>query len=429
MNFFTRVTSAIFTKAAVSLSSPIISAVFAGRGGGSYSGPGTLRYPDAVERAYKAIVWVNRCINEIGTAVGSVSWKAYREEKSGTLTPMPNHQLEVLMEKPNPHMSAKEFFSLWAAHLHLGGSSYWETVFVQGKPFNLYPIRPDWMTPQPDPIKYLKGYRLDTGQGKKLDFEPQNILWFRFIDPLNDYAGLSPIQSAARTIDTERSIVSWNQTYFDNAGVPSGVLKVPASILLDEEQKDIESRLREQLTANNRNTPLVLWGGMEWSAMGVTAKDADFLSQKKINKYEICAIMGVPPQIVGANEDPTYSNYAVARLSFWEDKIIPLVDWLKAKVNNAFAPYFNDGVMLLPDLSEVPAMREAFGQKIEQAGKLYTMGVPFNQINQRLRLGFDKLPWGDVWWAPANLMPISDGQALVQPGDGELVDNGNADGE
>ena len=49
------------------------------------------------------------------------------------------------------------------------------------------------------------------------------------------------------------------------------------------------------------------------------------------------------------------------------------------------------------------------------------MGVPFNQINQQLELGFDNIPGGDIGYLPMNLLPA--GMTAQEPG-GEESDEG-----
>ena len=42
-------------------------------------------------------------------------------------------------------------------------------------------------------------------------------------------------------------------------------------------------------------------------------------------------------------------------------------------------------------------------------------GLPFNQINQQLELGFDDIPGGDIGWLPMSMLPA--GMALPGPGE------------
>jgi HK97 family phage portal protein len=384
-----------------------------GSSSGLFGGKGDFTYKEAVTEGYKQLVWVYRCNRSIGEAVASVPWKAYKKANDGTETPLPGHPLEVLMEKPNPYYSRKEFFECWATTLGLAGESFWEVVYVAGVPFQLFPLRPDWMKIKPHPTNYIDRYELDTGQGKPIKYKPVHIIHMKYVDPLNEYRGQSPLTAAARTVQTENSAVKWNKTILDNSAVPSGILNVPAQVLQVQQKAEILESLEDGFSGDELHKPMVLWGGMTWEQMGLNQKDMEFLAQRNVNKYEICAIYGVPPQVIGAQEDPTYSNYSVARLSFWEDNIMGMLEWIKSKVNTRLAPFFGDDIVIRYDLSEVPAMRQAFGEKMEQAELLVKMGYPINMVNERLRLGLPKVEWGDVAWMPATLQPISSAEAPV----------------
>lgn len=383
----------------------IFSLAYTSGGRLSGSGGGTLKFSDAVAKGYKGLVWVHRCVSEIGQAVGSVPWKTYRMRSDGTKIQIPGHELGQLIEKPNPYYDRRDLMSSWAIYLSLSGNAYWEIVHVDSKPKELYSLRPDWLTPIPDPIRYIRGYALDAGRGNTNEFTVEEMMHFKYLDPLNEYVGMSPLQAAQRTMETEEAAVNWNKSVFDNAAMPGGFLKVPGQLTKPQRQK-LEEDLAREFSGSNLGKPMLLWGGLEWQKMSMDQKDLDWLKQRHLNKYEICAILGVPPQIVGANEDPTYANYDIARTAFWEDTIIPLLEWLQAKINNTLAPYWGKDIVAGYDISDVPAMRKSFQQKVETAKTLFMMGYPPNAINRRLTLGFDDLPWGDVWWANMNLMPV-----------------------
>lgn len=60
------------------------------------------------------------------------------------------------------------------------------------------------------------------------------------------------------------------------------------------------------------------------------------------------------------------------------------------------------------DLTSIEALREDFGAKLDQAQKAQAMGVPFNQVNDRLDLGFEKLEGdaGETSFISGSLTPI-----------------------
>lgn len=392
---------------------------------------GAMNYQEAVKEGYSALTWVYRCIRKRGEAIGSVPWKTFRVGSDGTSTPLPNHPLEKLVNRPNPYQDRKEFFEQFSTYLDLSGNNYIEVVYGNNGtlPLQLFNLRPDWTKPKPNPYTYISGYEFSPAGRGKIQLLPKDVIHFKYLDPLNEYVGMSPITAAARTLESENAILGWNKSLLDNNGMPGGLLKIPAQTLVKEERQELQAEVEVEFTGENRHRPMILWGGMEWQQLGLSQKDMDFLLQRRSNKYEVCAILGVPPQVVGANEDPTYSNYSVARLSFWEDVIILMLDWIKARFNMILAPMFGPDIILDYDVSDVPAFRESFLQKVKAAEILYKMLWPINAINTRLGLGFDPVPWGDTAYLPSSMVPADGVGSTNLPGPGEDAPEGEEEPE
>lgn len=403
-----------FGKAEGSQALSAVSVLFQnGKGAGLF---GKLKYTEAVESGYKSLVWVYRCVKKRGENLGSVPWKVRQRLSDGTYRPLPGHPLEALMNRPNPYTDRKEFFEGWSTYLDLSGNCYIEVVFAGGKPVQLYTLRPDWMTPIPNAETLVDHYDLKLPNRKPIPMDPREVMHFKYIDPLNELIGLSPLEAASRTVQSDNAIVNWNRAILDNNAVPGGILTVPAQTLLNEDRKILQEEIEAEFGAANRGRPMILWGGMDWKQLGLTQRQLDFLEQRRLNKYEVCAIYGVPPQIIGANEDPTYSNWKIARLSWWEDSLIPTLDWAATRFNQRLSPYFGPDIELYYDISDVPAMRDSFMMKVDTAEKLHKMSWPINAINDRLNLGFDHVSWGDSAWMPASMVPVGETGSLSNPG-------------
>lgn len=381
-----------------------------GKSGSRYSSVGeTMTFAEASKKGYKSLTWVRRCINVIGDALGSVPWKVYKQLPDGRLREIVNHPLAKLLNQPNQFFTRKEFYFALSAQLNLCGNSFLEIVSVNKKPFEMFLLDPTKIKPVPDLQTYLDHYLADPGPGHEAIKLPiADVMHFKYYDPENQYVGCSPLSSARKTVDLEHAAITWNQGIFDNSAVPGGILKVPANTLRPQERAKLKEEVETGFTKENIGKPMILWGGMEWESITLSQQDIEFLRQRQVNKYEICAVFGVPPQMVGANEDPTYANYDVARQSFWEDRIIPELDWLQIMFQNKLAPYYGTDLLVMPDISGIPALQKSFAQKVDTARTMYTMGYPANELNRRLKLGMADLKWGDVWWAPMNMMPVDD---------------------
>ena len=51
-------------------------------------------------------------------------------------------------------------------------------------------------------------------------------------------------------------------------------------------------------------------------------------------------------------------------------------------------------------------MQQARRDRLAAAKTGFDMGIPFNELNRVLDLGFSPLPWGDSGYLPANLQTL-----------------------
>jgi HK97 family phage portal protein len=218
-------------------------------------------------------------------------------------------------------------------------------------------------------------------------------------------------------MEIDSAAISWNKALLDNAAVPGGVFKIPVAHMATNQRSELKAAIAEEYTGENRFQAMILWGGVEWTQMGLGPADMQYLNQREVNKYEICGILGVPPMVVGATQDPTYANYEVGRLAWWEDGIIPLLEWIRNKVNAQIAPSFGPNIRIHYDLSRTPAMRKALSEAVASGYKMWQMGWPINAINKRFGLGMDDVPWGDKAYLQINMAPIDE---LQGPGNPDL---------
>jgi HK97 family phage portal protein len=243
-------------------------------------------------------------------------------------------------------------------------------------------------------------------QGQEI--EPARIVHFKYYDPLNPYVGVSPISSAYRSLYAEEGAAEWNQALLDNYAQPSGILSTDATLVPDDRNSLREELLREY-TGAERFNPMVLWGGLKWQQLTLNPVDMQFLEQKNQNKEEICAILNTPAILVGAVADPNHSNAGHARLSFWEDRVDPVLTSIQSKLDAELVkPYYGEDLELRYDISNVPAFRKALAEKANIAKVFVGMGFPANDVNDKLRLGLEPTPWGDVAWMPSTVMPVDE---------------------
>jgi len=131
----------------------------------------------------------------------------------------------------------------------------------------------------------------------------------------------------------------------------------------------------------------------------------DFVNSRKSVWTEIAAAFGVPLSAIGFTENVNLANADAMNKQLWEATIIPQLDLIMQQLNSQLAVEFGVNVEICYDLSNITALQEAYDKKLENAKRLFDMGVPFDVINERLELGFESFTGSDTGYLQSSLLP------------------------
>lgn len=317
---------------------------------------------------------VHRAVRMIAENAATVPWLLYEGDVE-----LETHPLLTLLGAPNPHESGVVMFETLYAYLQLSGNAFLEAV-GEGEVSALYALRPDRMTAVggADGWPEAYAYQVDGQVVRYLqtgEHSEQPILHLKLFHPLDDHGGLPPLEAAAAALDLHNAGSAWNKALLDNGARPSGALIYQGANgepnLSDAQFERLKGELeREYQGAANAGRPLVLEGGLSWSAMSLSPQDMDFINARHIAAREIALAFGVPPMLLGIPGDNTYANYREANLAFWRQTVIPLVAKLKDALSAWLLPRFGEGLRLAVDLDAVPALaseREAVWSMLNAA--------------------------------------------------------------
>lgn len=400
-------------------------------GASVWSGADTIPFELAAQQGYRSIVWVRVCIDKIGKAIATPQWEVV--DKS-TKKVIPNHELANLINAPNPFQTRRAFFTAATAYLKLAGNVYTEKVIIDSLVnkrklvSELWLHRPDLIAPIPDTREFISGYLLQPRYGERKEIDKNRIMHMMYPDPLNPYVGLSPIASAHRSVTTSTSAATWNQAMLDNYAIPSGVLSTDKT-LVPADRISLKEEVLQEYTDKERFSPMVLWGGLKWQQLTLPHSEMQFMEQAAENTKEFCAVLGCPAIVAGAEISPTYANYKEARLAFWEDEIIPDLEWWKVTFEqHLIKPYYGDEIELRYNLNNIPALREATARKVTIGLTMQDLGYTRNEINQQLELSIEDDESGETRFVRNSLTPQVDYEAMLpdaRPGEGNQPDAGD----
>jgi HK97 family phage portal protein len=144
---------------------------------------------------------------------------------------------------------------------------------------------------------------------------------------------------------------------------------------LSEEQFDrLKAELEDRYSgARHAGRPLLLEGGLDWKAMGLTPKDMDFIEAKNAASRDIALAFGVPPMLLGIPGDNTYANYREANRAFYRLTVLPLVGRMAKEFSAWLAPGFageGRGLRLWYDADQIEGLaadRDALWARIGAA--------------------------------------------------------------
>jgi len=336
------------------------------------------RYDALAEEGYKKNVIVWRCVSEVARASAGIPWLLFDQDHQEH----EQHPLLTLLRQPNPMQSGVQFLQSIYSYYQLSGNVYIEAICPNPSeaPRELYVLRPDRMRVVPGDAGLPQGYEYHVN-GRVVRWNADAltgasmIMHWKAFHPLDDWYGMAPLEAAMAAIDQHNAASSWNQALLSHSARPSGALiyapKDGPSQLSDEQFRRLREELNEHYVGSRHaGRPLILEGGLEWKEMGLSPKDMDWLKGRDRAARDIALAFGVPEQLIGISESMTYANMLEARLSLYEETVLPLAQQLKAELSRWLIPMFDQKLLLDIDADEIPALaarRDRVWDKLNRA--------------------------------------------------------------
>jgi HK97 family phage portal protein len=254
-----------------------------------------------------------------------------------------------------------------ATQLLLHGNAFVQLLQdAEGRPAELFPLRPERVTVEADAGGWPAAYLYKVGEAKsriaaKDGLGRPGLVHLKAAHPLDDHYGLGCLGAAAGAVAVHNAAAQWNKALLDNAARPSGALVYEAGDGAALSQAQFE-RLRAEMEAQfsgaaNAGRPLLLDGGLKWQALSLTPAEMDFVGLKAAAAREIALAFGVPPMLLGLPGDATYANYKEANRALWRLTVLPMAARILAGIAGALASWW-PGLRLEVDLDRISALAE-----------------------------------------------------------------------
>ncbi|GGQ83775.1 phage portal protein [Streptomyces flaveolus] len=305
---------------------------------------GSNRSAEAQMRAMTAVGTLFAIVDRTSNATALVDWRLYRKAKSGRdedREEVTSHAALDLWNAPNKFMPRQEFVEAQQQHFDLTGEAWWVIARRPGVniPLEIWPVRPDRMTPVPSRETFLAGYIYTSPDGEQIPLGLDEVIQLRRPNPLDPYRGLSPVLSILPDLDTSRYAAEWSRAFFINSAQPGGIIEVPQA-LSDDQFDELRERWNEQHRGvGNAHRVAILEHG-KWVDRTISQKDMQFVELRGATADRVREAYGISKTAIGDFEDINRASALAAKSWFAEQQTIPRLERIKAALNHELLPMF-----------------------------------------------------------------------------------------
>lgn len=265
-----------------------------------------------------------------------------------------SHPLARLLANPNEPDVAWDFWFETILYLEQQGNSYWWVVNNGlGVPCELWVLPAHWVWPISGKEKIVDHYEVRPfgvpGAGRQIKFRADEIIHFRYKNPLSKIDGFAPPTAGAEWIDSAESMDAERYYGFKNGVWPGMVLELdsefgepdPADIKALYQQ--FSERLRGE---NKRQAPIILPPGVTPHTVTRTNAEMDYYNSADQMKDWVLAIHRVGKSIAGIAEDVNYASMIATTANFCSRTIRPKLSMIGQVVTEKLAKRFDPSLMV-----------------------------------------------------------------------------------
>jgi HK97 family phage portal protein len=347
---------------------------------------------------YGKSLYVFACISKTAEKVGSIEIELYRILNSkGDTKKIESHLALDLVYRPNEFQTKNEFFEILMINLKTTGDAFIYKVRNKGgRPVELWNLRPDLMTVVSDPQDYIKEYKFNTLAGTTISIAPEDIIHFKYPDPLREHLGMSPLRPAQYRVETEAYATKYQRDFFLNNARPDAIIKSTKN-LTKKQKGEMRSSWNMRHRGPGKNSKIaVLEAGLEYQQISLSQKEMDYIESMRFTRDDILVAFKTPKSVVAITDEVNYANAKMGMEIFLRETIVPEINRIVEKLTEELIRVDFEDTLYFWYKNPVPEDRE-------MALKEYDNGIKNNWllINEaRQREGLQPVAGGWSFYMP-----------------------------
>jgi len=276
-----------------------------------------------------SVVWA--CVRVISETLACLPLNLMQDVNGEKRVAREHPLWRIMHDEPNPEMSDMELREPLTAHVLLRGNAYCRKVrrSGSGEVLGLWPLNPDCVTPKRRRDKSL--YYEYADEAQTIELEPIDVLHVRGLG-FDGITGYSVINYAKNSIGLSEVQQKYVSNWFARGGRRPYLLEHPLKFKSDEDFKLFNERWKSMYgTSDKFHEAPVLEGGLKYTELGFSPRDAQFLEGRQFSVAEICRWFRIAPTFVQDLTHATFSNIEHLAIQFVTHTVMPwCVRWEKA---------------------------------------------------------------------------------------------------
>lgn len=285
------------------------------------------------------------CLRILSDSVSKISIEVQQHESGGVKKHYGHKLNKILTLRPNPFMSANDFWKAIEHQRNDKGNAIALLFFNErhGNLEHILPVDYDnvelWMDNRGilgDHNNFY--YIISDKQGTKYKYLPEDILHFKG-STSNGMTGIAVKKVLANLIEGNKSSQEYVKNFMENGMFASGVVQYTAD-LSDNSAKNLADKLFEKVkSVKNAGNILPLPVGFQYQPVKLSMADAQFLELSQLSVRQIAGAFGIKLHQVNDLSKSSFSSITEQNKEFYMDTLLAIFKMYECEMDYKL---FND---------------------------------------------------------------------------------------
>ena len=354
---------------------------------------GEITSKDVESKPYKFHYLIFACCNYILRNVSRLPWYMYDINNPQKM--VFDDPLIELLCSPHPLLNKTSFLQAIILSVLLpsggigraskGGQCFILCMDKNGDPVDLNrgqlpvlltPMNDTYITPKTiegkGGLKVLSGwsFKIDAAPSSEQIYAPNQLIRVCQFNPYSWVEGIANFHPAMLTLSLDLKSDLYNDSIFENLGVPSGLLSTEVLMTPDNRKEEMRYWNETMSGYSNAQKIAILSKGLKYQHIGLTNVDMQYSEMKKFVQESQISAFGLNKIAIGNYEQINFATIVEGRKMLWHDVNLPMIDLICDAINYSLVRFIDRNKRIGLDTSKVEYLQPNYKDRSITASTL-----------------------------------------------------------